>query len=183
MKSFVAISALLLFVGIGCEAPDPQPENSDELITTLTVRLVPDSSGQEVMLSFFDPDGDGGIPATITGGTLTRNTDYTAVLALFNESVSPAQDVGDEILEEALDHQFFFIPMQVDLTVSYADEDANGYPVGLLNTFRTGSSGAGSLTVILRHEPDKMAPGVRAGAIENAGGDTDLEVFFDVSIE
>ena len=35
----------------------------------------------------------------------------------------------------------------------------------------------------LRHEPAKDASGVAAGDITNAGGETDIEVTFDVTVE
>jgi len=37
--------------------------------------------------------------------------------------------------------------------------------------------------VTLRHQPDKGAIGVSDGDITNAGGETDIEVLFDVIIE
>jgi hypothetical protein len=41
----------------------------------------------------------------------------------------------------------------------------------------------GSLEIVLRHQPDKDASGVDQGEIENAGGETDVQVEFPLSIE
>ena len=40
------------------------------------------------------------------------------------------------------------------------------------------SNPSASMTVILRHEPDKAGAGVSDGDITNAGGETDIEVTF-----
>ena len=40
-----------------------------------------------------------------------------------------------------------------------------------------------SYTITLRHEPAKTATGVSGGDITNAGGETDIEVVFDVTVE
>ena len=37
----------------------PEPINEEEVITTMTVTLVPDGGGTEIVLSFQDLDGDG----------------------------------------------------------------------------------------------------------------------------
>jgi hypothetical protein len=44
-------------------------------------------------------------------------------------------------------------------------------------------SSEGSLTIILRHEPDKSAPGVSEGDIANAGGETDIQLNFELIIQ
>ena len=65
----------------------------------------------------------------------------------------------------------------------YEDEDGDGNPIGLETTMITGDPSTGTLTVILRHEPDKNADGVSDGDITNAGGETDIEVDFPVVIK
>jgi hypothetical protein len=61
--------------------------------------------------------------------------------------------------------------------------DANGNPVGVTFDLTTGDAGNEQFTVILRHEPNKSASGVSDGDISNAGGETDIEVVFDIHIE
>jgi hypothetical protein len=166
-----------------CKDDDPVLENDEEIITTLTYTLTP-TSGDVVTLSFSDLDGDGGNAPIITGGTLQANMNYTGVLDLKNDSVNPAESVTDEIEEEKEDHQFFFATGGgVDLTVSYTDQDANGNPLGLATTLNTATVSSGNLTVVLRHQPDKNASGVETGDIANAGGETDIEVTFDIEIQ
>jgi len=157
-------------------------ENEEEVITTLTMTLTP-TSGDVVTLSFQDLDGDGANAPVITGGTLQANASYTGALELLNESESPAESITEEIAEEDAEHQFFFSSTVSGLSVAYTDTDGDGNPVGLSTTVTTGDAGAGNMTVILRHEPDKNADGVSGGDISNAGGETDIEVTFPITVQ
>ena len=56
-------------------------------------------------------------------------------------------------------------------------------PLGLSFEVTTGNTANETFTFVLRHEPDKSAAGVSSGDITNAGGETDIEVSFDVIIE
>ncbi len=171
------IFASLLFTSCGDD--EPEIENEEEVITTLTYTLV--SGGNTVTLSFQDLDGDGAAAPTITSGVLTANTTYTGSIELLNETESPAEDITEEIEEEDEEHQFFFDSNVA--TVSYDDQDADGNPIGLSTTLTTGDAASGTLTVTLRHEPNKSADGVADGNIANAGGETDIEVTFNVDVQ
>ena len=162
---------------------DHDHDHEEEVITTMTLALTADGSGDVVTLKFEDLDGEGGNAPTITGGTLKANTTYTGSIGLLNESGEETEDIGEEVKEEDEEHQFFFQVSGLNLTVDYADMDADGNPVGLATTVTTGEASTGTLTVILRHEPDKNAENVAAGDITSAGGSTDVEATFDVTIE
>lgn len=168
---------------VSCEKDDPEIPNEEELITTLKYTLTPASGGNAVVLEFKDLDGDGGSAPVITTDDLQANTTYTGVLDLLNETETPAESITEEIEEESLDHQFFFSSTKGDLTVAYDDQDDAGNPLGLKTTINSGSAGNGTLTITLRHEPDKNASGVSSGNIQNAGGETDIEVTFDIIVK
>ncbi|MBC7439017.1 MAG: hypothetical protein H7250_03405 [Flavobacterium sp.] len=68
-------------------------------------------------------------------------------------------------------------------TFAYADQDANGKPIGLAFTLTTGAATTGNLTVTLKHEPNKSAAGVSTGNITNAGGATDASVTYPIVVE
>ena len=177
------ILSTTMFLSLACDPDDPAPVNEEELITRLNYILTPNGGGEEVTLSFSDPDGDGPAPPIFTFGTLTSNTVYSGRLELFNDSVDPAENISEEIEEEDAEHQFFFLIEGIDVDVAYIDSDTNGNPVGLATTLTTGNASSGQLTIILRHEPDKSAAGVSEGDITNAGGETDIEVPFSVDIQ
>lgn len=188
MKKFSILALLFIVALSSCKKDDdeetvtPTPPNEEEVITTMEVRLT-DPASNTVIMTFVDPDGDGGINPTITGGTLAANTVYTGEIQLFNETETPAEVITTEILELAEEHQFFFDAQLGATTVAYADMDENGNPLGQMFTLTTGDALSGTLTVTLRHEPDKEAAGVSDGDITNAGGETDIEVEFDVEIQ
>jgi hypothetical protein len=166
-----------------CEKEDPVIPNEEELITTLVYTLTPEGGGNPVVFSFQDLDGDGGDAPVIVNGTLAANTTYAGALSLLNETETPAESISEEVEEEADEHQFFFSVSGVDATVSYADADGNGNPIGLASTVVAGAVSSGTLIITLRHEPAKSASGVSDGDITNAGGETDIEVTFDVTVQ
>lgn len=174
------LAALLFFSA--CEK-DPVIPNEEELITTLTLTLSPMQSGNPVVFTFRDLDGDGGQDPVITTSPLTAGTVYEGHITLSDESQTPAEDITAEVEDEAGDHQFFYIVSGADAALAYLDLDDNGFPVGLNITLNAVSPGAGTLRVVLRHLPDKAAAGVNQGLILNAGGETDIEVTFPLVIQ
>lgn len=181
---FSAFLIVALCCFTACDPDEPEIPNEEELITTLTYTLTPDSGGSPVELSFVDLDGeDGGNAPTIVGGILEANRTYTGEITLLNESESPAENITEEVEEEALEHQFFFNVDLVDVSINYSDEDSMGNPIGLTTSLTTGEAGGGSITIILRHKPEKSETGVSNGDITNAGGDTDIEVTFPVDVQ
>ena len=161
---------------------DPTIPNEEEVITTLNFTLTPDGSGTPVVLTFQDLDGDGGNVPIITGGVLDSNTTYYGSLELLNELENPATDITEEVEEEGSDHQFFFQTSVNGMNVTYDDIDVNGDPIGLSTILITNGTSTGTLTITLRHEPKKDASGVSDGDITNAGGETDIEVTFNVEV-
>lgn len=186
MKNLYYIFILIpfIFTTTSCKKKsDPVIPNEQEVITTLIFKLVPDS-GDTATFTFNDPDGEGGNDPVLTYDTLMANTSYKASLTLLNKSVSPEVNITDEIKDEDRDHQFFFDGADpLNLSVNYQDKDENGHPVGLETMVTTGDPSSGTLTITLRHKPDKSASGVPEGNILNAGGETDIEVTFNVQIK
>ena len=184
LKSFYLSISVFLLTSIGCRQEDPVIPNEEELITTMIYTLTPANGGTAVTFSFKDLDGDGGAAPEIKTAKLIKNTTYTGALLLLNELVSPAGNINEEIEEEGQAHQFFFQTTgNLAVTVQYDDLDTHGNPIGLRSKLITSSASTGKLTITLRHEPDKSAAGVVAGNITNAGGETDIEISFDVEVE
>ena len=176
---YALLASTLIFAS--CSDDDdntPDPVNEEEVITTLTVTL--DSGSDTVVMQYQDLDGDGPDAATVTvSGSLTANTVYDGSIVLLNETESPAENVTEEIEEEDLDHQFFYtVGSGLDVATDYANFDGDGNPLGTLFVLNVGSASSGGLTFTLRHEPNKPNTG-----LENAGGSTDIEVTFNVSVE
>lgn len=184
MKKYLFLFSSLVIMSLtSCSSDDPEIVNEEELITTLKVTLTPNEGGETVILEYKDLDGDGpNDPETTITGNLVANKTYTGVTQVLNETESPAEDITLEVEEEGDEHQFFYIFSNSIATVNYTDVDKNGRPIGINFTFTTTSAQIGNLTVILRHEPNKAASGVSEGNITNAGGETDVEANFSLTI-
>ncbi|WP_333807452.1 type 1 periplasmic binding fold superfamily protein [Flavobacterium sp.] len=183
MKNLKLIALLVIPVLFSTSCSnDDAPVNEEEVITTVTTTLV--GGGQIITLTSRDLDGDGpNAPVVTVSGNLTAGITYTGSTTFLNELVNPAEDITEEVEEEGVDHQVFYqLPSSVG-TVTYTDIDANGKPIGLNFTLVAGTSGTtGTLTVTLRHLPNKSATGVAAGDITNAGGNTDAAVNFSIAV-
>jgi len=136
-----------------------------------------------IVFSFQDLDGENGNPPVVQEGILSANTEYSGTLQLLNETVNPVDDITLEVEEEGQEHQFFFLDTDGDMDVIYTDMDADGNPIGITSTLTTNDATIATLTIVLKHEPEKTAAGVQDGDITNAGGETDIEVTFNVAIE
>ena len=91
--------------------------------------------------------------------------------------------VDIHVLEEALEHQFFFTPSNSIATFAYSDTDSEGNPIGIKFTLTTSDGGTGNINITLIHEPEKTEPGVSSGDITNAGGEADIEATFSVTVQ
>lgn len=181
----LALIAVLSFNSCSSDDNSSQPVNEEEVITTVTVTLTPENGGTPVVLTSRDLDGDGpNAPVITSTGNITALTTYNGTVSLLNELSNPADNISLEVEEEGADHQFFFSATGgLSGTFAYADEDENGDPIGLAFKFTASANPqSGNLTVILRHEPNKSAENVSSGNITNAGGETDIQVTFPVSV-
>jgi len=153
-------------------------DHEEEVITTVNYTL---TSGSDVVtLTYRDLDGEGGNEGVTTvSGSLSANTTYAGAIELLNETESPAENMTEEIEEEDDEHEFFFTSTVSGLTISKTDLDANGNPLGLETSLASGAAGSGSITIVLKHEPTKPNDGTSA----SAGGSTDLEVTFNVTVQ
>lgn len=168
----------------GCKKDDdlvpvpPPVENEGEVITKMTLTFV-DSAGVQptVSATFSDPDGDGGnAPTVFDTISLAASTTYNVSILLLNETVSPADTISNEVLEEDHEHLFCFTPSGVTVTITRTDSDGT-YEVGLQSKWVTGTASNGTVKVVLKHQPDGLKDGTCTP------GDTDIEVDFATKIQ
>lgn len=182
-----SLNLIAILLLTACSSDDDAPEliNEEEVITTVNLYLTPDDSSEQVVFTYEDLDGDGSNPS-ITTSALTANTTYTGRIEFLNELESPAENITAEVKEEAEEHQVFYLPStSLNTTdITYTDNDVDGNPIGLEFTLTTGDSSSGDLTIFLIHEGNKFADGASEGILsDEVGGETDVEVTFDVTIE
>lgn len=159
---------------------DVDPPNEEELITTVKLRFTEvGGAGTVSTFTFKDLDGEGGAPPSIFQDIiLAPSKVYTLVISLSNESVSPAEDITAEIAAEALDHQFYFVPTGVNVTVSNLNTDSRGLPLGLTSTWTTGGASTGNMKITLKHKP-----GIKAAGDPVTKGDTDIDLTWVTKVQ
>ena len=161
------------------QVPVPPPvANESEVITTLTLTFTDQANVQPtVTATFRDPDGDGGNgPDVHDTIKLMDSTTYNVAIQLLNETVSPAEDITPEILEEDHEHLFCFTVTGADVAIQRTDSDGT-YEVGLQSQWTTGTAGNGSVQVVLKHQPDMMKDGTCNP------GETDIDVTYVTEIQ
>ncbi|RNL93370.1 type 1 periplasmic binding fold superfamily protein [Sinomicrobium pectinilyticum] len=201
LLAFLCTGALF-FTSCSSDDDNPDPVNEEELITKVTITLQAENA-ETVTMEYSDESGLGhdhdhdhegegaeddhdhdGLEGVVSG-PLKPNTSYTGSIALWNESVSPAENITDEIKEEADEHQFFYQAIGgLEIDTDYLDKESDylstdsSNPVGLQFNLTTGAAGHGDLRVVLRHQPKKPNTG-----LDDAGGETDMDISFHVHIE
>lgn len=177
----LSLVAFALFL-TSCDDDDaPVAINQEEVITTVEYRLENTAdAGNVVVYESVDDDGDGPNAPNITiVGNLRANATYTGTIRFLNATVSPPENITEEVIQEAAEHEVFYTSSLSTLSVTKDDVDANNNPLGVETTLTTGAAGTGNLTITLRHEPTKPNDNTLSGA----GGETDVEVTFTVDVQ
>ena len=181
MKIFKYALLAIPFLYFSCDDDDdtPDPVNEEEVITTMNVTLVAHDGSGTVFMSSVDNDGDGpNAPVVTVSGPISAASSYSGSIEFLNEMEDPAEDITEEVIEEADEHQVFFSTNGVFLDFVYGDFDSNGNPLGTQFVLAPEGTGSGTITITLVHEPAKPNDG-----LSTAGGETDIEVTFDVVVE
>lgn len=173
----------------------PAPENEVEVVTDVTLVFTNVANASDVVRARAnDPDGLGVQSLQVLDQiTLTSGATYTLTFEIFNNLETPGEDIGQEILEEDHEHQFFFSfsndaftsPMgdgNIDTAsdaINYLDQDENGANVGLRTSWEAGSAlSAGSFRVKLQHQPN-----IKTSSTGSSDGDNDWDLTFVLNIQ
>ena len=168
----------LPFLFFSCTSDDdanPEPENEEEVITTVVVELVDvDNAFSEFRYQIIDNE------VTVEEITLQQGKTYTASVQFFNETETPTEDITEEIEAEAEEHLICYeFTAAIDYEIT--DEDDNGKEIGINSIWVTDNSNStGELVITLKHQPDIKAS--NDGTNCNLG-ETDVEATFPVTIE
>lgn len=171
-----------LVVAVGCSSckKTSVPNNETEHNAINGVELI-FKQGSTVVATVVaeDPDGDGGNPPTrIDPIDLKAGQTYAASIVIKNISNGVVRDVTSEIQLQGKEHEFFFIPGGVNLTVTKTDKDANGFPLGIQTSWTTASAGTGTVMVKLMHKPLIKGPND-----DPAKGHSDVQIIFPVRVQ
>ncbi len=168
------IGNILLFTYSCDKDDDNTPDNEQELITTVALSFRTATTLDSVTAK--DLDGPGGNAPVVGAIKLKPNTDYALQVYFYDESKTPREDITEEVKEESDAHLICFSTAGVALQTTAEDQDSNKKPLGLTNIVKVGAAGTGTLTIRLKHEPDKNA------SDPCSTGETDVEQMFNVTV-
>lgn len=191
------------------EDHDHDHDDNHGLVTTVNLTFTPVGEDKGITFTWSDPEANG--DPTIDDIVLSDASDeashmpqdYLVDIELWNDLVEPVENVTAEIVTADDEHQFFFTGSAVSgpatgenteaiVAHAYADGDATGFPVGLENTVSTIALGTGQLVLTLRHLPPEgdeavktagLAKEVASGGFGSIGGDTDIQIEFNMMVE
>ena len=163
-----------------------------ELITTLVLDFEATDGSESFSAVWADADQSGN--PVVDDIVLTDGLTYNVMVSVLNELEEPAEDITEEIADEADEHQVFFTGGAVGSLVSqsYLDSDSSGLPLGLENEFAVLSTGSDTLKVTLRHMPKESGQSIKeeglaeqalSDGIGSLPGDSDVSVDFSLSVE
>ena len=154
--------------------------NEEELITTVELKFTEMGTNNTSSVTFRDIDGDGGNPpATFDNIILAPNKTYNVSIELKDESKTPSLNITDEVEAEGEEHQLYYVPSAVNITVSNLNTDALGLPLGTTSRWATGAASTGVVKVVLKHKPG----GIKAAGDPITKGDTDVELDFNARVQ
>ncbi len=177
----IALTTLSLFSCGDDDDSTPDIINEEEVITTLIATFTDPATSETITLQSQDLDGDtGDAPVVTVSGSFSADTTYEGTVQFLNETESPAEDITEEVEEEDDEHQVFYtFSSDLDGSITYTSFDGDGNPLGTTADLDAGDASMGTLTITLRHEPTKP----NDGTLADAGGETDIQVSFPVTIE
>lgn len=198
LKKYGLYMLLITAVFLTACGDDDEPEvvNEVEVITDVTLVFTNTADANDVVRARAqDPDGEGVQELAILDQiTLTAGATYTLTYEILN-ALDPAdvEDIGEEILEEDDEHQFFFSFSTDAFTspegngnidnasdeLNYTDTDDNQNPVGLTTSWTAGAAlTGGTFRAVLKHQPD-----VKTSTSTFNDGDTDFDLTFVLNIQ
>ncbi|MBU3680041.1 MAG: type 1 periplasmic binding fold superfamily protein [Candidatus Kapabacteria bacterium] len=178
MRSLL-VALTLTFVLTSCDhLDDPHDHSGDhDAVTTVTLTLVAQGTSDTTRVTWEDLDGIGGNnPNRIDTLFLRPATIYLGSVTFENRATSPTENITEEVLKEADEHQVFYAVSNSLGEVQILDKDGRGLPLGLvysLSTAATAASVPGVLTLSLYHFDSESSKNGTDPADE-----TDVEVSF-----
>lgn len=172
MKILKFLTAVLVgstLVFSSCKKDDPEEQ---ENLNVVKLKI------GSTTFTWSDTDGIGSGKAPVTDTIrLAPNAAGDFTIDILDGSVTPAKDYTVEIIAESSAHLFVFKATGANLTPSALSNDTNGKPFAQSGKMTAGAASAGTLQIILKHNPDKAA------ANPATTGETDIDVVFPVVIK
>ncbi|MDA3613974.1 hypothetical protein [Polluticaenibacter yanchengensis] len=183
LKNYIGLGIFSTIVLVACTKKDVEEENHDnELITTLQLQFTPVGGGATKTFAWKDLDGDGGNAPVIDAIDLPANTTYNFTVKVLDESKNPVEDITAEILEDAANHRFYYVPGEgADIKITNLNKDANNVTLGSTGQWQTSTAVNKNVRVVLRHY--SRGGKQEADLINDSKSSTDIDVTFPYIIK
>jgi hypothetical protein len=184
MNKFIMlpVAALMVTLMTSCKKESqPAEENDNELITTVQLDFSNRATSETSTFIWEDADGPGGELPYIDTIMLAANSTYDVKVSFWNKSVTPAEDITNEVKAESENHRVYYEPSASSgITVGELDNDTGGIPLGVSSRWSTTGSGTGTILIVLRH----YANGGKAAddPVNSSKSATDAGAIFDVKV-
>ncbi|THD67548.1 type 1 periplasmic binding fold superfamily protein [Robertkochia marina] len=180
MKKFFkpAILALSIITLTACSSDDDTPDqiNEEEVINQVVLTIT--ETGTTNTETYEWNEGTGASANIV----IDAGKSYEATVGFFDNS-DPAnkEDITEEVIAEADEHQVFYEVASNTLTITSAAndiEDNAGNPIGINTVWSGTGTTQTSVVIYLVHEPTSKTGETR----DDLGGETDVQVSFPVVV-
>jgi hypothetical protein len=126
-----------------------------------------------------DPDGDGGNPPSrIDNIRLDINKTYDVEVKFLNIVNGVSKDITPSIVQQARQHEVYYILSGLTFPIEKKDKDANGFPLGLISQWKTGNAvGQGTVLLKLMHKPL-----IKGANDDSSKGHSDIAISFSLNV-
>ena len=166
---------LFLISVSSCSKDTPEVVNEEELITTVVLNF--STQGEPDQTVRWETEA-----ANSAEIILKANAEYDVQITFLDESdPNDIENINEEIIEEADEHQVFYEFSGVSVTYGQGSSDAldsNQNPVYINSIWNTSAANSGIVRVFLIHEPTTKSSTTRDGF----GGETDVSVDIPIRI-
>jgi len=175
-KLIFIFSIALMFTSCGDDDNDnPEVINEEETITTVKLSVTEAGSATPQVYTWTESTKD--------DITLNANTTYNFKIQFLDESnPQDVEDITEEVIAEKDEHFVFFQNTAAGLSFQSASDDTidtNDVAINVSTDWSTTDTGSGIIRAFLIHEPTSKTGTAR----DDFGGETDIEVDFDVTIQ
>ncbi|MDP3468443.1 MAG: hypothetical protein Q8S11_08920 [Daejeonella sp.] len=182
LKKYVigVLSIALSVSAISCKKASMANNESEHQAINRIEMLFKQSGTTVSTIVAEDPDGDGGNPPSrIDNISLDINKTYDVEVKFFNISNGVTKDISPTILQQAKQHEVYFILSGLSLSIEKKDKDDNGFPIGLISQWKTGNTGGqGSVLLKLMHKPLIKGPND-----DPSKGHSDIAISFNLNVK
>ncbi|MEW7289649.1 type 1 periplasmic binding fold superfamily protein [Aquimarina sp. 2304DJ70-9] len=178
-KGILKLLSIIFVVSMltSCSDDDDNPIVINEEETITTVKLSVTESGTTTVQEYEWTE------SSQDDVTLKANTSYNIKIQFLDESnPNDVEDITEEVIAEKDEHFVFYQTTVSGLTFDNASDDTidtNNIAINISTDWSAGDAATGVIKTFLIHEPTSKTGNTR----DDFGGETDIEVDFNVTVQ